>query len=162
MGKWVITVCVALMIVSITAVSFSIFYRPNIQITRAEIPKPMISHGSLARNLAYSLLCRGSYTFSYPANESTSVHLWFSNDEGFLVPKVVSFTYSIDGNQPKTDSFSLPPFATKYLQIYLLPGQVLHGNLSVSGSLINDIYFSFNAQTITQSINFSFTLVNTG
>jgi hypothetical protein len=73
----------------------------------------------------------------------------------------VAFTYSID-DQTKVISFSLPLYTSTHHSIDLEAGQVLHGNLSVSGSLINDIFFSLTTTTYTQSISFSFTLVNSG
>ena len=78
-----------------------------------------------------------------------------------MVTKSVSFTYSID-DQARVISFSLPPFASTRYSVDLLAGQVLLGNLSVSGSLVNDIFFSLTTTTYTQSVSFSFTLVNSG
>ena len=78
-----------------------------------------------------------------------------------MITKSVAFTYSID-DQTKVISFSLPPYASTHHSVDLLAGQVLHGNLSVLGSLINDIFFSLTTTTYTQSISFSFTLVNSG
>jgi hypothetical protein len=151
-------VLLALIIISTAAVSYSVLYRPNIQIAGVEIPKPTISH---THNLLYDFLALGSFTFYYPANESTTLNLHFSNDQGYMITKSVAFTYSID-DQAKVISFSLPPYAGTHYSIDLLAGQVLHGNLSVSGSLINDIFFSLTTTTYTQSISFSFTLVNSG
>jgi hypothetical protein len=151
-------VLLALIIISTAAVSYSVLYRPNIQKVGVEIPKPTISH---THNLLYDFLALGSFTFYYPANESTTLNLHFSNDQGYMITKSVTFTYSID-DQAKVISFSLPPYAGTHYSIDLLAGQVLHGNLSVSGSLINDIFFSLTTTTCTQSISFSFTLVNSG
>ena len=156
--KWVLSVLLALIIIIAAVVSYSVLYRPNIQIAGMEIPKPTISH---KHNLLYDFLSLGSFTFYYPANESTTLNLRFSNEQGYMITKSVAFTYSID-DQAKVISFSLPPFASTHHSIDLLAGQVLHGDLSVSGSLVNDIFFSLTTSTYTQSVSFSFTLVNSG
>ena len=158
MEKRVLTVFVALIIVGIAAVSYSVLYRLNIQIVGVEIPKPTINH---THYLLYDFLALGSFTFYYPANESTTLNLRFSNDQGYMMTKSVAFTYSID-DQAKVVSFSLPPYASTHYSIDLLAGQVLHGYLSVSDSLVNDIFFSLTTTTYTQSISYSFTLVNSG
>ena len=156
--KWVLTAGITLIIVSIAAVAFSVLYRLNIQIAGVEIPKSTISY---KHNLLYDFLSLGSFTFYYPANESTSLNLRFSNDQGYMITKSVAFTYSID-DQTKVIFFSLPLYASTHHSIDRLAGQVLHANLSVSGSLINDIFFSLTTTTYTQSISFSFMLVNSG
>jgi len=158
MNKWVLSVLLVLIIISTAAVTFPLLYRPNFQVTEASISKPTIRH---THNFLYDFLSLGSFTFYYPANESTSVNLRFSNDQGYMITKSMAFTYSID-DQTKVVSFSLPPFASTHHSIDLEAGQVLHGNLSVSGSLINDIFFSLTTTTYTQSISFSFKLVNSG
>jgi hypothetical protein len=158
MNKWVLSVLLALIIIIAAAVSYSVLHRPNIQIAGVVIPKPTISH---KHYLLYDFLALGSFTFYYPANESTTLNLHFSNEQGYMVTKSVAFTYSID-DQAKVISFSLPPYASTRYSIDLLAGQVLHGNLSVSGGMINDIFFSLTTTTYTQSISYSFTLVNSG
>jgi hypothetical protein len=160
----VLIVLIALAIIFTVMVSFTLFLRtntlaPNFQVTDVSISKPMITSGS---NLIFHGHILDSLSFSYTASESVNCRLDFSNNGASLEPKSVTLEYYTVNDTAKVDTFNVAPFASNSRSFDLLTGQSFSGYFEISGAAVNDLWVAFTYTNYTQSVDFSFNLVNSG
>jgi hypothetical protein len=163
MKKWVLSVLLVLIILIIATILYSVFYRepliPNFQVADVSISKPMITSGS---NLIFHGHILDSLSFSYAASEAVNCRLDFSNNGASLEPKSVTLEYYTVNDTAKVDTFNVAPFASNSRSFDLLSGQSLSGYFEISSAAVNDLWVAFTYTNYTQSVDFSFNLVNSG
>ena len=164
MNKWVLSVLIVLIIICSGAVTYSVLLRlnapvPNIQVNDVNISKPTISQWS---NLIFDGHVLNTLSFYYTANASVTCRLNFSNNGASLASKSVTLTYYTINDTAKVDTFYVAPFASDSRGFDLPPGQSLSGYFEISGTAVNDLWVAFTYINYTQSIDFSFNLVNAG
>lgn len=134
--------------------------QPNIQATAVNVPpsttnpqfSTVVNEGTVA----------DSGTFDYTASQVGTYELVFDNTFSTFSSKSVSVSYSATGYQSGSKPFNVNPGNTQGLTFNLNSGDRLSGSFSVSGGSGNDVDFYITAKTCTQTVNFSFTLVNSG
>ena len=133
--------------------------QPNIQATSINIPqattKPqsstVVNDGTVANSGA----------FDYAATLPGTYMLVFDNGFSVFTSKSVAVTYTVAGTSG-SKSFTVSAGSSESLPFTLTTGERLYGTFTVSGGSGNDVNFYLTAQTCTQTLNFSFTLVNSG
>jgi len=132
--------------------------QPNIQVTAVDISTIKNPNDSVVVNLGRVY---DSGKFSYTAEQAGTYVLVFTNIYNILMPysKRVSVTYSVDGKS-YTQSFEIREYFA--IPLKLTKGQSTSGSFTVRGGFNNDVDFYIEAHTGTQSLTFSFTLVNSG
>ena len=158
--KWVLSVLVALIIIGTAAVSFSVLLRtntptPSFQVVNVSISKPTIRD---TNHLVFYGYVRDICSFYYTASESVTYVLVLNNPNS--PSKFVNLTRFTDDSEI-IDTMNIPPLATQQRSYDLLKGQTFSGQLSILGGE-NDLHLYINYHNYTQSIDFSFNLVNTG
>ena len=133
--------------------------QPNIQATSINIPQA-------TTNLQYSIpvndhIVANSGAFDYTTRLPGTYVLTFDNSFSTFSAKSVSVSYTAAGTSV-TKSFVVSGGKTEELSFTLSMGDRLDGSFSVSGGSGNDIAFYVTAQTCTQTVSFSFYLVNSG
>jgi len=133
--------------------------QPNIQATSINIPQAIT-------NPQYSIpvndhIVANSGTFDYTTTLPGTYVLTFDNSFSTFSSKSVSVSYTAAGISA-TKSFVVSGGNTEELSFTLSNGDRLYGSFSVSGGSGNDIAFYITAQTCTQTVSFSFYLVNSG
>jgi hypothetical protein len=133
--------------------------QPNIQATSINIPQATTSpHSSTVVNEG---TVANSGTFDYTTTLPGTYVLVFDNSFSVFSSKSVSVSYTAAG-ESGTKSFVVSAGNIQTLSFTLTTGERLYGSFSISGGSGNDIDFYVTAQTCTQTVNFSFTLVNSG
>ena len=99
--------------------------------------------------------------FYYDPTVSGTYSLVFSNDFSFISTKYVEAKYT-DNGKYYTQSFQVPAGSQKIIPVYASSSQVISGDFSVSGGSGNDIDFYIGSVICSQTVTFSFNLINTG
>jgi hypothetical protein len=132
---------------------------PNIQATAIVIGHPVtdpilstvLDDGRVANSASfgYTTVLPGTYT------------LVFDNSFSTFSSKSVYATYTAAG-ATHTQSFVVSAGNAQNIANNLSANQVLSGSFTVTGGSGNDVNFYITASTCTQTVTFSFTLVNPG
>jgi hypothetical protein len=133
--------------------------QPNIQATAIVIGQPItdprlstvLDDGRVANSASfgYTTVLPGTYT------------LVFENSFSTFSSKSVYATYTAAG-ATHTQSFAVSAGSAQNIANNLLANQVLSGSFTVTGGSGNDVNFYITASTCTQTVTFSFSLVNPG
>lgn len=102
-----------------------------------------------------------SGSFSYTANLTGSYYLTFGNSFSVFSSKNVALTYNVAGKRYDTGTTVIAG-ATQTIFVGLPSGGQVTGNFTVSGGSGNDVDFSIVGDTCTETVPFSFTIVNSG
>ncbi len=133
--------------------------QPSIQVTNISTAQPVQNPSS--QNVVNLGRVTNSGSFSYTAVSDGTYVLAFDN--GFSdASKSVAVTYSVAGGQSNSMSFTVLGRETHDVPTTLLAGQSIAGTFTVAGTSGNSIIFQIVANTCTESVSFSFSLVNTG
>lgn len=151
------------MLVALGSIGGTVIYRaaqqPNIQVTEVNVPQ------GTAHPRSSTVVDKGtvvnSGTFDYTTTLPGTYALIFDNSFSIFSSKSVSVTYTVAGTSD-AKSFVVNPGNVERLSFDLSAGQRLSGSFAVSGGSGNDVVFSITARTCTQTVSFSFTLVNSG
>ncbi|HEV2139142.1 MAG TPA: hypothetical protein VGR53_09900 [Nitrososphaerales archaeon] len=133
--------------------------QPSIQVTNISTASPVQNPSS--QNVVSLGRVTNSGVISYTAASSGTYVLVFDNRYSDS-PESVAVTYSIGGGPSNSMSFTVLSGESRDVSTTLLAGQSITGSFSVAGTSGNSIAFQIMADTCTQSISFSFSLVNTG
>jgi len=99
-------------------------------------------------------------SFDYTTSLPGTYTLVWDNIFSVITSKSVSVTYTVSGST-HSQSFTVQPGHNYELSFNLGNGDRVYGNFAVSGGS-NDVNFYITAQTCTETVSFSFTLVNPG
>lgn len=155
----------ALFVVLLVVVAAAGYYelevapQPNLQITALVTSTPVQDNQDLT--VLNQGLVSGSGSFSYTANLTGSYYLTFGNAFSVFSSKNVAVTYTVAGKQYNT-GVSVGAGATQTIFVGLAPGEQVTGSYTVSGGSGNDADFSIVGDTCTETIPFTFTIVNSG
>jgi len=133
--------------------------QPDMQVTAIQSGTPV--QAPQTQTVLSQGLVSNSGSFSYTANLTGSYYLTFGNSFSVFSSKNVGVTYTVAGKQYKT-GVSVGAGATQTIFVGLPSGGQVTGNYSVSGGSGNDIDFSIVGNTCTETVPFSFTIVNSG
>jgi hypothetical protein len=133
-------------------------FQPNIQATAVDIGTPSMSPSS-SRALDDGRVI-SPVSFDYTTSLPGTYALVWDNSFSVFTSKSVSVTYTVSGST-HTQSFTVQPGTSQELSFSLETGDRIYGNFAVSGGS-NDVNFYITAQTCTETVTFSFTLVNPG
>ena len=133
--------------------------QPNIQATAISIGQPVMD--PRVTTVLNDGRVSNSGSFDYTSVLPGTYTLVFDNSFSTFSSKSVSVTYTAAG-APHSQSFVVAPGNAEDISNTLLANQALVGSFAVSGGSGNDVDFSITASTCTQTVNFSFTLVNPG
>ncbi len=169
--KWskgtIIAVVIAVVVIAVLVVGLGGYagiqiYRaslqPNIQATNINIPRGIADPRTSTVSDAGRVV--NSWTFDYTTSLPGTYTLVWDNSFSVFTSKSVSVTYTASGST-HGQSFTVQPGNTEQLMFNLGTGIRIYGNFAVFGGS-NDVNFYITAQTCTQTVNFSFTLVNSG
>jgi hypothetical protein len=133
--------------------------QPSIQVMNITTAQPIqnpssqnvVNLGQVTRSgaISYTAVLDGSYVLVFDNRFSDT-------------PKSVAVTYSIAGGPSNSMSFTVLDGSSRDITTNLLAGQSIGGTFTVAGTSSNDIAFQIIANTCTQSVSFSFGIVNTG
>jgi hypothetical protein len=155
----VLLLVVVIMVAAIGYVLYQHSLQPDIQATNIQFGHATVNpQMSVVEDLGR--ISNGG-SFSYIAASNNIAYLVFDNAFSFITTKQVSATYSVGGSS-STQSFTINAGATQTIQVPLNQGQYMAGSFTVSGGSGNDLDFSIEAYTCSQTIPFSLTLVNSG
>ncbi len=155
-------VIIVLVVAVIGGIGGTVIYQaaqlPNIQATEISVPQAtsdprsstVVNDGRVVTSDAFD------YTTTLPGTYA----LVFDNGFSVFTSKSVSVTYTVGGTS-NTKSFVVNAGNFEKISFTLQTGDRVSGSFSVSGGS-NDVDFYITAQTCTQTVNFSFTLVNSG
>jgi len=143
-------------IIAIILYSFTIL--PNISVS--DVTVNSVPREEFVTVLDYGRVPNYS-SFYYQPKVFGTYNLVFSNDFSFISTKYVEAKYS-DNGKFYTQSFQVPAGANKIIPVYAGSGQVISGDFSVSGGSGNDVDFYIGTVTCSQTVTFSFNLINTG
>jgi len=132
--------------------------QPNIQATAVNIGTPSMNPSSSTPVDDGRVTSPGS--FDYTASLPGTYALVWDNSFSVFTSKSVSVTYTVSGST-HSQSFTVQPSHSSELSFNLGTGDRIFGNFAVSGGS-NDVNFYINAQTCSETVSFSFTLVNPG
>jgi len=132
--------------------------QPNIQATAVNIGTPSMNPSSSTPVDDGRVTSPGS--FDYTADLPGTYTLVWDNSFSVFTSKSVSVTYTVSGST-HSQSFTVQPGHSSDLSFNLGTGDRIYGNFAVSGGS-NDVNFYINAQTCSETVSFSFTLVNPG
>ncbi len=132
--------------------------QPNIQATAVNIGTPSTSPSSSTAVDDGRVTSPGS--FDYTTSLPGTYALVWDNSFSVFTSKSVSVSYTVSGST-HTQSFTVQPGTSQELSFSLGTGDRIYGNFAVSGGS-NDVNFYITAQTCTETVSFSFTLVNPG
>ncbi len=133
--------------------------RPNIQTTSVAIGASS-THPQTTRVLDDGRVANQG-SFDYTTTLPGTYSLYFDNSFSIISDKSVSVSYAT-GSTSDSKSFSVSPGAAQYIYFNLDQNARITGTFTVSGGSGNDVNFYITAATCTQTIPFSFTLVNPG
>jgi hypothetical protein len=134
--------------------------QPNIQVTAVNIDTPTQTPAS--STVVDEGRVSSSATFSYTVSLYGSYVLVWDNSFSTFSSKSVSGSYTVNGINQQTFSFTVTAGNSETLTLTLTPNDVLAGSFTVSGGSGNDVNFYITANTCSEVIAFSFTLVNSG
>ena len=133
--------------------------QPNMQVTALNSGQP--AQTPLSQQVQNQGRVPGSATFSYTANLKGSYYLTFDNTFSFFSSKYVVVSYTVADKQYNT-GVSLRAGETKNIYVGLDSGGQVTGTFSTTGGSGNDVNFSITGNTCSETIPFSFMLVNSG
>lgn len=134
--------------------------QPNIQATSVNIPEPIADHQT--STVLNEGRVSNSASFSYVAELLGSYSLVFDNSFSTFSSKSIALSWTDPAGAPHTQTFSVPPGNAYTITVEMKVNEIVTGSFAVSGGSGNDVNFYIKAQTCTQSITFSFILVNSG
>ncbi|OLD15059.1 MAG: hypothetical protein AUI97_00255 [Crenarchaeota archaeon 13_1_40CM_3_52_17] len=132
--------------------------QPNVQATAVNIGTPSTSPSS--SNAVNDGRVTSPGSFDYTTSLPGTYTLVWDNIFSVITSKSVSVTYTVSGST-HSHSFTVQPGHNYELSFNLGNGDRVYGNFAVSGGS-NDVNFYITAQTCTETVSFSFTLVNPG
>lgn len=133
--------------------------QPSIQTTNFSTAQPVQNASS--QNVVNLGRVTNTGVISYTAVTEGTYVLVFDNRFSD-VPKSVAVTFSIAGGPSNSQSFTVLGGDSHDITTTLLAGQSITGTFTVAGTSGNNISFQIVANTCTQTISFSFSLVNSG
>jgi hypothetical protein len=156
-------VVIILVVVILGGIGGTVVYQaaqqPNIHVTAINIPQGTTNPQS--STVADNGRVANSGTFDYTTTLPGTYAITFDNSFSTFSSKSVSVSYTAAGASG-SKSFVVGAGNVETVSFTLSTGDRLYGSFSVSGGSGNDINFYITAQTCTQTVNFSFTLVNSG
>ena len=161
-GKRNVAIALGLVLIIGGALAYYLYpysQQPSIQVTNISTAQPVQNPSS--QNVVDLGRVTNTGVFSYTAVLDGSYILVFDNMFSD-VSKSVAVTYSIAGGQSNSQSFTVQGRDSHDVTTTLLAGQSIMGSFTVAGTQGNNIMFQIVANTCTQTISFSFSLVNTG
>jgi hypothetical protein len=132
--------------------------QPNIQATAVNIGTPSMNPSSSTPIDNGRVTSPGS--FDYTTSLRGTYSLVWDNSFSVFTSKSVSVTYTVSGST-HSQSFTVSPGHSYELSFNLGTADRIYGNFVVSGGS-NDVNFYITAQTCSETVSFSFTLVNPG
>ncbi len=132
--------------------------QPNIQATAVNIGTPSMNPSSSTPVDNGRVTSPG--TFDYTTSLPGTYALVWDNTFSVITSKSVSVTYTVSGSA-HTQSFTVQAGHSYELSFNLGTGDRMYGNFAISGGA-NDVNFYITAQTCSETVSFSFTLVNPG
>ncbi len=132
--------------------------QPNIQVTAVSIPQ---ATGDPQTAYPVDGIVSSSDSFDYTPSQPGTYTLVFDNSFSTFSSKSISLSYTAGGSSD-TKSFVVDAGEIERLSFTLEANQRLSGSFTISGGSGNDVNFYMKAETCTQTVNFSFTLVNSG
>lgn len=161
LGAVLVLIIVIVILGSIgSVVIYQVAQQPNIQATAINIPASTTNPQSSTVVNEGTVSNSGSFDYSTPLYGTYA--LVFDNTFSTFSSKSVSVSYAATGYQGGSRSFLVNPGTTQSITFNLKPGDEISGSFSVSGGSGNDVDFYITAETCSQTIDFSFTLVNSG
>jgi len=133
--------------------------QPNLQLTAIDLGTPV--QNQQAQTVLDQGRVSGSSSFSYTATLPGSYYLTFDNSFSVFSSKNVAVTYTVAGKQ-YTTGVAVGAGQTQSIYTALGSGGQVTGSYSVSGGSGNDVDFSIMGDTCTETVSFSFTIVNSG
>jgi len=155
----VVVVVLFVIIVAVVYYAYDASQQPNIQVTNLQLGSSITFPQTTTVQNEARISTSGS--FSYTAATNGAANLVFDNGFSFVSAKQVSVSYTAAGSS-SSKSFSVPAGQAYTLQIPLNDGQSVSGTFTVAGGSGNDIGFSIDQYTCSQTLPFSFVLVNSG
>ncbi len=167
-SKRILTVVIVVAVVAVVilggiggGIYFSrISQQPNIQATAINIPQPVANPQT--STVLNDGRVSGSASFSYISKLPGSYSLVFDNSFSTFSSKAVALTWADAAGASHTQAFTVSPGNAYTITTDMKTNQVISGSFSVSGGSGDDVNFYITAQTCTQSVTFTFTLVNSG
>lgn len=133
--------------------------QPNIQATSINVPQSTTYPRS--STVVNNGVVSNSGSFDYTATLPGGYAVTFDNGFSTFSSKSVSVSYNVAGTS-YTKSLVVSAGTSESLSFTMSTGERLYGTFTVSGGSGNDVDFYIVAQTCTQTVSFSFTLVNSG
>jgi hypothetical protein len=158
-------VIVEVIVIVVVAVGVGYYFyqgslQPNIQVVNLQFGTPQQSPQTSTVQDQGRISSGGS--FSYTAPSSGVAYLVFDNSFSIISTKQVSEQYSVIGGSQNSQSFSVPPGTSHTVQVPIYGGQSISGTFTTSGGSGNDVDFSIQLYTCSQTVPFTATLVNSG
>ena len=149
-----------MIIISATAVLYLALHQPDesapsFQLIDVIISKPTIED---ANHLVFYGTVKDACSLYYTASIPVTYHLTIHNPNS--PTKSANLTRFINDSEI-IENLNIPPYATYQRSYDLLKGQTFSGLLSISGGE-NDLHLYINYHNYTQSVDFSFNLINSG
>lgn len=155
-------VVIIVILVIVSGVGYYLYeasQQPNIQATNLQVGTAVTNPQTTTVQNQGRVSNSGSFSYSPPVN--LEVYLVFDNSFSIISSKSVSLSYSVSGSS-NSKSFSVGAGQISTIQVPINGGQTISGTFSVSGGSGNDIDFSVQQYTCSQTVPFSVTLVNSG
>ena len=157
---WIVVAVAVVVLVAVGGVAaYYLLQQPNIQLTALNVGQP--AQSPVSQTVQNQGRVSGSASFSYTASLTGSYYLTFDNSFSLVSSKYVSLNYSVAGKQYST-AVSLSAGQTKDVFVGLNAGGQVSGSFSTSGGSGNDVNFYVVGNTCSETVSFSFTLVNSG
>ena len=133
--------------------------RPNIQVTNVNIGQST-TNPRTARTLDDGRVT-GQVAFDYTTSLPGTYSLYFDNSFSVFSSKAISLSYTVGGTNDMK-AISIPAGNSYYLSFDLAENVRITGSFTVAGGSGNDVNFYITAATCTETIPFTFSLVNPG
>jgi len=158
--QYAVVIVVVLVVVGVEGYyAYQGSFQPNIQATNIQVG-PSYSNPQTT-TVQDKGIVSSSGSFSHTATANGSAYMVFGNGFSFVAAKQVTVSYTAAG-QSGSNSFTVTAGQSYTLQIPLSSGQSVSGTFTVTGGSGNDIAFSIEQYTCSQSFPFSLVLVNSG
>lgn len=139
--------------------SYASSLQPNIQATNLQIGTSITNPQTVTVQDQGRVSVSGSISLTASANAVYT--LVFDNTFSTFSTKQVSLSYTVAGSS-NSKQLTIPAGEISNIQVSMNSGQTLTGTFSISGGSSNDVDFSITQYTCSQSVPFSFVLVNSG
>ena len=133
--------------------------QPNVQATAINIGTPTTDPVSSTPVDQGRVTSPGA--FDYTTSLVGTYDLVWDNSFSVFTSKSVSVSYTVSASSTKSTSFTVQPGRVEELSFDLGTGDRIYGTFAVSGGS-NDVNFYIISHTCSQTVSFSFTLVNPG